>query len=251
MAEDNQQQQQDTSFADGESQQQQQQDTAATANAGGDNQEGDRVFMVVGDRAYQTKDSVATKIQNQDAHIVKIEGENQTLRAENTRLVAETERLKLAMEGMKPGTTSGNASEDNRQLSSEELVQTVVQQVTSNMTNKEREAQRLANFNTVFAEASTSYGEKVKEKVADIAKSLQMTVADADELAKTKPQAFRQLFLPKRGGTSSSTPPVQGDVRTAAMNGAPDDKPFSAKNKSSKEIAGEVQRRLSALAAGE
>ena len=248
MAEDN-NQQAVTTFADDDASQQPAA-TAATAdvNAGGNNHEGDHVFMVVGDRAFQTKDAVATKIQAADQHIVKLEGENRDLRSTVNQQVEEIQRLKVALEGMKqPGTTSGNAAEDNRQLSSEELVQAVVQQVTSKQTAAQREAQETENINTVFAEAQTSYGDNVKKEVGAIAKKLNMSLADVDAMAKTKPNVFRQLFLPQAGARTNSAQPVTGDVNTGALKTEPEKSSWSAAGKSSKEIAAEVGRRLAAM----
>ena len=147
---------------------------------------------------------------------------------------------------MKPGTTSGN-TDTTRQLSNEELVQSVVQQVKSGFTAEQQEIQRKTNISAVFTEAKTAYGEKVIEQVNAIGSKLGMSGKDIDDMAKNKPQVWRQLFLPKAGTTNNSTQPVSGDVNTASLNGKPEEKPFNVMKAKGADIAAEVQRRLKAL----
>ena len=247
MSDDNQQQATFSQSSDDQSQQQQQQKTvvADDTNKG---QQGDHAFLIVGERAFATKDDVSRNITAAQTHIKTLEQENAKYRDDVKSLSEEVTRLKTALEGMQQGTTSQTSGKENQTgaLSKEELVTAVVQQVRHTMTAEEREVQRKTNINTVFSEAVTAYGDKDKmiSKVAYAAKELHMSMADVDELAKNNPRVFRQLFIPQKQSNQSAQP-TDGDVNTSTLNGKTDQtQPFNVTKHTSKEIAAEVARRL-------
>lgn len=244
MSDDNQQ----VSFSQSgdDTSQQQQQQSSVTNDTSKNGLQGDSAFLIVGERAFATKEDVTKNITNAQSHIKTIETENAQLREKTQNLTQEVERLKLAVEGMQQGgkeTSTAGKDDQTGNLSKEELVTAVVQQVRSTMTSEQRETVRTNNINTVFAEAKTAYGDKVYEKVGAKATELHMTPKDVDEMAMNNPAVFRQLFLPTNGTQQSHQ--SGGSVNTASLNG--DDKqktPFNVTKHSSKEIADEVQRRL-------
>ena len=209
-------------------------------------QVGDQAFLIVGERAFRTKEDVVTNFNHSQTHIQKIEGENADMRKTITEQSEEIERLKLALEGQEgiSGTHQEKGS-STAPLSKEELVQAVM----GTLKKEQNETVRTSNINTVFSEASQAYGESMKTEVANKAKELNMSLAAVDEMAKSQPQAFRQLFLPQGGGTTSAV--TDSGINTEALNKQNQNKQpgqsWSAKGKKSSEVAAEVQRRLSAL----
>ena len=212
-----------------------------------DDQSGDRVFLVVGDRAFRTKDDVANNITHAQTHISQIESENGDLRRTLAEREKELERLRLASEGMQQ--QSGTHQETGSQtapLSKDELVSTI----TSVMRQAQSEEVKQSNLNACYDIAAKAYGDEMKTKVKEIAEGLGMTLKAVDEMAKTQPKAFNHLFIPKTSDKSADSH-HEGDVNAEALQrqNQQNQQPasWSARGKSSKDIASEVARRLAAF----
>ena len=211
-------------------------------NASGNTHTGDSAFMIIGERAFPSKDAVIQKIQHADAHIQTLESERAKDRENIKSLTAELSKLKLAIEGRQgeQQQVSGN-QEPTASLSKEELVKAVKEELTA----EQREVIRVNNINTVFSEAKAKYGDEVVSVVNKKGQELGITSEEIDEMAKSRPKLFRSLFLPQQKDNGKSAHFTTSEVKSALTAGLPNEPVRVNWSKAkSTDVAKEVARRL-------
>lgn len=90
--------------------------------------------------------------------------------------------------------------------------------VLSKLTEKQVQQQRDANWDNVTSQLTSIYGDKTNVKVAEVAKENNLTLAEAAELARNKPNLFLKLFpelsaKPKSGGLLDGSRNTQSFVK--------------------------------------
>lgn len=188
---------------------------AAPAASG---QEDTTVLLEYQGRQY-TKTELLKKLTHADNHVTRLESE----RAEDRRLLQEVnetlkkqvtaaELLKQMRDGQPPvtppATTTAPPAVD---------AATIAAQVLGTIKEGEAAAQREANWKAVTTTLTQVFGEKVNEQVAKVAAETGMSVAEAAEMARSKPQAFLRLFPEVQTKPKPSAIPNQGQHNTQSF----------------------------------
>jgi hypothetical protein len=178
--------------------------TTQDQNAGTAESQTNEPFLVVGDRVYQTKEDLLKKIENADQHIETLEKENRSFQESQAQAAKEEEKglLKQVLEAVKQnGTKAENTTQSSKpELNEDEIVDRAVAKLKAELSEAEQEE----NMNSCMVTAEEVYGEQYLAKVQAKAKEIGMDMDKVDNLAKTAPQAFAQLFLPTTSNQSSS-----------------------------------------------
>ena len=146
----------------------------------------------------------------------------ETLRALEERANKETSIAEV-LEGMK--TQQSQQSEKTSQIDPDELVERVKREALTEVQKQRMEETFTRNFQECASLVQQAYGkENVDTKIRQLAEENDLTFEDAIEMARTKPKAFRRLFVPE--GTKSVDPkPAGGTVMTSAFQGRQEQKP--------------------------
>jgi hypothetical protein len=198
--------------------------------------QGDQPFLTMGDRVFQTKDEFVKSWQNAQDHIAQMEAEA-AARAEaeaKSRDEGQKELARQILDGLQAQDRKGDQTDhsSNVSLNEDEIAEKVLSKLSAKQTEKERED----NMDLCMSEAESKFGEDFKTVVAAKAKELNMDMDKVDNLAKTAPQAWKELFIPKQSSQSSTSFAANSDQSTQAMdrtvNRDGEDKNFSLKGKS-------------------
>lgn len=186
-----------------------------------DNQNPDKgLEFEVNGRKYD-KDAAVVKISNADAHIAKLEAERKADRERLAAIEAERDKYKGTAEVLarKQQLEQENAptSVDPAQIARE-----VANLVKGDLNEEARIATQRENLARVKQELTKKYGQNVDEIVGKVTGPLGMTVAEAMEMAKTKPKAFMSFFDKVPAPVSTATKP---SVNSAGLKPAASEPP--------------------------
>lgn len=148
------------------------------------------------------EDMVALQKRDEHAqqHISKLEDENKLFRE---KLDALEERVNAA--------TDLDSVLTKDDLDKDSLVSETADRIMAQMDADKQKATKDSNFKQVSESLTQRYGDKVDDKVAEVAASNGMTFDEVVELSRTKPQLVMNLF-----GTQApaSAQPTQSSLRT-------------------------------------
>lgn len=147
------------------------------------------------------------KITHADEFINQLKSEREEDRralAELTELVKKSTNTETLLAKLR-----GNQAEPEKPatpaLDEDAIVSRAAQRISDQHAEAQRKAQADANWTTVTTELTKRFGSKVNERVAEVAKSNDITLEEAVELAKSRPSVFLKLFPTK----DAPTPTVQ------------------------------------------
>lgn len=166
------------------------------------------------------------RIQDKDEFIDTLKSERQRDREQMEqmqRMLREFEE-KLGKQSSISEVIEGLKNQQSRQTDStsqfdpEELVERVKKETLSAVENKQLQSVYAANFQENARLVQEVYGkEQADAKIRQIAAENDLSFEDAIEMARSKPKAFRRLFVPE--GTKARTPSSTGSINTAAFKG--------------------------------
>lgn len=176
----------------------------------------DSAFLIVGERAFRSRDDVIKNIEHSQNHISTLESERAEERKIIDQLRQENENLRKAAEAV---GSKGNEGE-TANLSNDELVKRAAEMAAQSMRDQESAAQQKKNLDGCVAIAKETYGDNYTKTVTDKANELGMTIAEVDALASRAPQAWEKLFIGETQ-SDSSFQPSQGNVQSSVAQQKP------------------------------
>lgn len=173
---------------------------------------------------FWTQEEILNKFQNADKTISEYkEKENQfnnteALREDVLSLIEQVNKgdMKATDTGSisnSEAATNGNTNQVSQQVNENIDFESVARKVLQE-TTKEQEME--ANKQVINQELFDTYGEKSGDFVQEKASKLGFTVEEAEAMAKSKPEAFRALFL-NGSNTNASTAP-KGTINPSSIN---------------------------------
>ncbi len=178
-------------------------------------EEGQRVFLIAGERAFRDPDSAVKHIEHAQSHIATLEKERDADRKTIAELQAENERLKKIADAIGSHTNPGKDVQTEH-LSKEELAKHAAELAAGLIQSQQTEKAKNANLDAALKLAEATYGDKYKAVVAEKATALGLSLPAVDALAKDSPDAFKRLFIEEKKG--SGFQPTRGTVNTASLN---------------------------------
>lgn len=195
------------------------QDQDPGKQGGGNSGEADPV-LEYGGRSF-TKEDVLTKIQHADSHIETLTAEREADRkriAELEVLAAKASKVDelIAQLGGKGGDQP--AGDDHSQAAKPDANNgepqlSVAEQLEALLEKRDAAKSSDKNWQEVTSKLTATFGEKTNSKVAEVAAENDMTLQEAEALARSKPKAFLRLFGSLSNG--SSAPGATGGGRFA------------------------------------
>lgn len=157
----------------------------------------DQSWFEIGGRKFD-KESAKTKIEHSDAHIQRLEAENAQLRQVAEKL-DKLEKLEQLLQVQQPQQKAQEAqpSQDTPALDVESLKASLLQDIQSQLSAKEKESRQQANLQQAVEAVKQAYGDGYLAKLEQIGQELDMSEEDITNLAKTNPKAFARMFMPK------------------------------------------------------
>lgn len=174
------------------------------------NQTTDNVFLELGERKFNNKEDVITKITNQDSHIKTVEEENAALRDQLKELSENKETnddVIKELERMKQEITEGSLTTDK-----------VKDLVNESLTTSKQEELKVSNHKQCENALREAYGDNYITKLAEQAASLDISLDEADDLARKNPKVFLRTFVVDKTpsfSSSNNTQMSQGNNNTA------------------------------------
>lgn len=172
-------------------------------------------LFTVGDRGYDV-DSAKTKIEHAETFIntlktekSQMEEQNRIFQQENARLQAQLEqaaKLEDALSMFNKETTNEPQTQpvETPSLDVEALKAALTQEVLAEVQAKEAAKVQGTNFETSMSAAQKAFGADMAAKLQERGAQLGMTPQAIDNLAKTQPAVFNELFIPKAPANSAS-----------------------------------------------
>jgi flagellar biosynthesis GTPase FlhF len=181
------------------------QDQKAGEAGGSDASGGDKPFLEVDGRVFQTQEDVIKNIVNAQSHISKLESEAAARAQQGAESKAEEERslARQILDGIKE---EQNRKDDNTSQSSKVELneEDIVKKVMQSMERKTAEQTAEQRNDQCHALAQKELGDGYEEAIAKKAKALNMSMSEVNTLARTSVEAFSELFLPKTDGGNTS-----------------------------------------------
>jgi hypothetical protein len=206
-------------------------------------------FLVAGDRAFRDADSVVKNIESAQSHIATLEAERKADRERLASQDAEIERLKKIVDGLDGRDDDTGKAAQTEQLSKDELVAHAAKLAVGMIAQTQTETQQAENLAGCEAAAAAAYGKDSVQKVAELAASLKMSLAQVDALGKESPEAFARLFLPKDPGAAHQ--PSQGTViPPAGVTPQRDEQPVNIVKMSERDRIQHVAAKMAAAGVG-
>jgi hypothetical protein len=181
-----------------------------------------------------TKNDLVKKITNADAHIAKLTAERKSDFERFTAMEAKLQEvgdLKALLKNLKAGTPVETKVETkNEVVDVDAAVAAALQARTSSEQAAKSEAEKTANWKSVTETLTKRYGKaETNAKVTQVAEDAGLTLAEAAELAKSKPKAFLKLFndldapkpkpAPGRAGSTVNSVALAGQPQANAPSG--------------------------------
>lgn len=209
------------------------------------------VVLEYGGRKF-TKDDLVKKLAHADEHIQRLTTE----RSEDKALMEEVrnalkkqvdvaEVLKQIKGQANPNPDPSQPNPDPKQVQAP-TADEIAQQVLGKLQEGETVKQREANWSHVTSVLTKAYGDAVNQKVKAAADEAGLTLAEAAELAKSKPKAFLKLF-PDVATKPQPSAVRGGDVNTQSFQQAPKGNSGYAKAGSTKQAVSIYLNRLKEL----
>lgn len=190
-----------------------------------------QTLFTIGDREYDAE-SARTKIENADQFINTIKGEKDelatqyaALQQQNAQLTAQVEQSTkldeaLTMFNQQQPEAPTTQQETTNSLDVEALKAQLTQEILSQVTAQEAQKVQQNNFDSSIAAAQKAYGTDMATKLQERGAQLGMDASAIDNLAKTQPAVFSELFIPK-ANSAPSTPDgqfTQGTAPTTSLD---------------------------------
>lgn len=173
----------------------------------------------IGDREYDVE-SAKTKIENADQFIETLKSEKLDLAAqleafkkENTELaekIAKSSKIEEALsmfqhqqniETQQNVETHGATTSIDVEALKAELLKEAQQTALSSIQNLERQKLESQNISISLEAAKLAYGDQMAEKLVNRGKELGLDSKAIDQMAKTNPSLFQEIFIPKQVGS--------------------------------------------------
>lgn len=163
------------------------------------NDDPNRAFMIIGDRAFRTQEDVVKKIEHADSHIQTLEAERAAEQEQLAKLRAENEELLKFKEGVGGRQETGNATQ-TEQLSKEEIVKHAASLVMETIESNKTQQEKTINLSQAESMAKEAYGDDWNKAVVEAGSRLGMTADQINALGEDSPEAFKRLFIPADAG---------------------------------------------------
>lgn len=209
------------------------------------------VVLEYGGRKF-TKDDLIKKLTHADEHIQRLTNE----RSEDKALMEEVrnalkkqvdvaEVLKqIKGQGANPDPTQQPPA---NQPAAAPTADEIAAKVLGTLKEGEAAQQREANWRSVTETLTKAYGDATNQKVAQAAAEAGLTLAEAAELAKSKPKAFLKLFPDIAPAKPQHSAVAPGVVNTQSFQQAPRGNSGYAKAGSTKQAVSIYLNRLKEL----
>lgn len=173
----------------------------------------DRAFLIVGERAFADRDSLVKHIASAQEHIKTLEAERAEDRQTIATLKEEVESLrKIADVAVKEPAPA------DQQVDPAKIAELAV----SHLTKQQVEAQQAANLAAAVDRASKAYGEGYATKISELAAKRKLSLQEVDQMAKTNPVLFDELFLPVPNTSSAYQPGYDRSAANPPKGSEPD-----------------------------
>ena len=162
---------------------------------------------VIGEgKKYQSPEDALKSVPHAQKHIETLESELATVREELTKRQTTQELIDELKSGVQPQAQTVQAGELNQD--------NVMDLVNQTIATREAKAKAESNANSVAAKFTEQYGDKAENTYNSIAKELNLSVKQLNELA-----AASQTVVLKAAGLSTVTPVASssGDINTQAL----------------------------------
>lgn len=226
------------------------QDQKASEAGNTDNTAGDQPFAVIGDRVFQTKEDALKSLTNAQEHIQRLEQEAAERKQREEAEANENQSSQIAkevLEQIKAQQANSRKDDQTDQSSKAELNKDELKAlIQEELSTKFSEAEKDRNSDLCVEAAKEVFGDSYNAKIAEKAKTLGMSVEDANRMAENSPAAFKELFIPKQQ-TQSTSFSANADQSTQAlrdMENNGNDQSFSVKGKNSTQIRDVVVSRM-------
>jgi hypothetical protein len=194
-----------------------------------------QTLFTIGDRAYDI-DSARTKIENADQFINTLKGEKQDMQTQrdaamqqNAQLAAQLEQSTKLDEALsmfanqqqqQPTDVSQAQQEQTPSFDVEALKAALKQEVMNDINAQNTAKLENTNMKQSMEAAQKAFGADVATRLQERGAQLGMSPQAIDQLAKTQPQVFNELFIPKAptGGASPDGRYSQGAEKSANLN---------------------------------
>jgi hypothetical protein len=170
-------------------------------------------------KKYQSPEDALKSVPHAQKHIETLESELASVKEELTKRQTTQELIDELKSGSQPVENTTQSAEINQD--------SVMDLVNQTLTIREKKAQAESNAKSVAAKFTAQYGDKAESTYNSIAKELNVTVAQLNELASSAPS-----IVLKAAGLSAATAPVgntTGSVNTEALTNTAPSEALSAK----------------------
>lgn len=190
---------------------------------------------------FQRQISVLEKrVSDKDSFIETLKGERQqdaqTIDELKRQIEQLEERSKSVEEVLERMRSSQDSSRDDKPQLAPDEVEKLAEKAYE---RKKSEEVQTRNLEQIKHDLWNAYGrEKVDERISEIASKVDMSFDEAFDMARTRPSAFRKLFLPNEKPSEPSSP--TGGVHLPGGGQSPrqkDSTPFVAINSERERIA--------------
>lgn len=175
----------------------------------------------VGEREFATQEDLERHILSAQEHITKIEAENAEMRAKEevlSKAAEENISARELLEGISKANKSTESSETPSKSQDElvaEAVALATARVSENLKSEAIKHAEESNLQSAMDEAKEAYGDDYIKKVVELGQTHGLTPDKIDNLAKTSPKAFANLFIP---ADKPSGRPASGEYNSTAFN---------------------------------
>ena len=170
-------------------------------------------------KKYQSPEDALKSVPHAQKHIETLESELASVKEELTKRQTTQELIDELKSGSQPVENTTQSAEINQD--------NVMDLVNETLSIREKKAQADSNAKQVAAKFTAQYGDKAEATYNSIAKELNVTVTQLNELASSAPS-----IVLKAAGLSAATAPVgntTGSVNTEALTNTTSPQALSAK----------------------
>ncbi len=205
--------------------------------------------LKVGERTFNSKESVGEHITHSQTHIASLEAENKQLRESQVSLEQKVGEVDVIKEQVQTLLTEvqKNQHSDSPASTGTTDVNTLVAAVKESISADGVATNESKNWNDSSAAAKALWGDDYLGKIQSKADELGMSIAEVDRLAKKSPKAFKQMVLgvaPQKNGNAAPTESSVSASALQASQGADEGKPMKFTTASTKDRAADVARRI-------
>lgn len=180
-----------------------------------------------------SKDDLAKKLDHADSFIETLKKENaerdsllEKATAALEKNISMSEMLAKIKQGREDEEVEENVVDNTPSFDASALSNSIKNEILSTLSNAEKSKRQGDNFNNVKTKLTAVYKDQVNDVVAKVAAENDLTIEEAESMAKNKPSIFLKLFpelngkSPKAYGLPSSRHSVpQGYESKPAISG--------------------------------